>query len=165
MKGRLYRLQCRLTGKFYIGSTTTTPAYRLKKHRAASKELHRQESPLYTHFRTVGCTNTELVVLAEFEVETRRALLEIEKKEILVHIGTSLCLNHNRPLITAEEKKTRDAEYGKERRANNKERELERVKRWREANPDKYEAQKKRSSQRQKEARIDPHCYSPRRFS
>ncbi len=153
MNGKLYRLQCRVTGKFYIGSTTGTLAYRLKKHRAASKEPHRQGSPLYTHFRTIGWANAEMVLLTEVEVETRRALLDLEKREILLHIGAPLCLNHNRPTITPEEKKMHDANYGKNRRSTHGDRERERVRKWREENPEKYEAQKKRSLQRQREKR------------
>lgn len=144
MKAQIYRLSCLKTGKYYIGSTTHTLNYRLKKHRSASKEEHRKNSPLYTHFREVGWENADMSTLFEVIVETRRELFNIEKNEILNHINSDLCLNYNRPLITQDEKKLRDAEYGKQRREFNPERERERIKEWRKNNPDKYREQRRR---------------------
>ena len=150
MKACIYRLQCRLTGKFYIGSTTCSLTYRLKKHRASSKEPRKQASPLYTHFREVGWEHAEMTILREVEAESRHALLEVERTEILTHLGAPLCLNHNRPVITREEKKDHDAVYGKKRRAENKDDERRRVAEWRKRNPEKYAEQVRRSVERQR---------------
>lgn len=153
MKACLYRLRCHLTGKFYVGSTTCTLAVRLKKHRASSKEERKQASPLYTHFREVGWQHAEMSILREVEVDSRRALLELEKAEILLHLGTPLCLNHNRPVITAAEKKESHAVYGKKRRAETMDAERRRVAEWRRNNPEKRVEQVRRSLAQQREKR------------
>ena len=153
MKARIYKLQCCLTSKFYIGSTIHTLAYRLKKHRNTCKDPRRNTSPLYTHFREVGWENAEMTTIVEVEVESRRELLELEKAEILTHIGQPLCLNHNRPVITRDEKKALDVEYGKKRRANKKNEERNRVAEWRKNNPEKYAAQVRRSVEQQRKKR------------
>lgn len=153
MKACLYKLECVMTSKFYIGSTIHTLKYRLKKHRATSKEPDKQNSPLYTHFREVGWINARMSVLTEVEVETRRDLLALERAEILRHLGSPLCLNHNRPIISRDEKKESDAEYGKKRRAENKDAERQRVIEWRLRNPEKYAEQIRRSVEQQREKR------------
>lgn len=153
MKACLYKLECMATSKFYIGSTTCTLAIRLKKHRASSKETRKQNSPLYTHFREVGWTNARMSILTEVDVESRRDLLALERAEILRHLGSPLCLNRNRPIISHDEKKESDAVYGKKRRAENKDTERQRVAEWRKRNPEKYAEQCRRSNERQRLAR------------
>jgi hypothetical protein len=101
-------------------------------------------SPLYTHFRTVGWENAEMTMILEAHVKTKGELLGLEKTEILKYIGTDLCLNHNRPIITPDEKKQADKEYGKVRRQEKKDEEIRRVKQWRIANPEKYAEQCRR---------------------
>jgi hypothetical protein len=150
MKACLYRLDCSVTSKFYIGSTTCTLAVRLKKHRASSLEIRKQNSPLYRHFREFGWTNARVSVLTEVDIETRRDLLALERAEILRHLGSPLCLNHNRPIITREEKKVEDARYGKKRRAENKDDERRRVAEWRKKNPERYAEQIRRRNERKR---------------
>lgn len=154
MKACLYKLECLATSKYYIGSTTCTLKERLKKHRASSKETRKQNSPLYTHFREVGWEHARLSVLTEVEVETRRDLLALERTEILRHLGSPLCLNHNRPIISREEKKEMDAVQGKKRRAENKDRERQRLIEWRKRNPEKRAEQARRSNERQRQRRL-----------
>jgi hypothetical protein len=92
-------------------------------------------------------------VLTEVNVESRRDLLALERAEILNHLGSPLCLNHNRPIITREEKKESDADYGKKRRAENMEDERQRVAEWRKRNPEKRAEQARRSNEKQREKR------------
>lgn len=152
MKVCIYRLVCQETGKFYIGSTTHTLAYRLKKHRGASKEIHRMNSPLYTHFREVGWDKAEMSSLLEIEVETRQEMLATEKSEILKHIHSELCLNHNKPIITRDEKKASDIKYGRQWRELNRDKERKKVSEWRLKNPEKYKEQTKRYRQKRLES-------------
>jgi cell division septum initiation protein DivIVA len=153
MIGRVYRLQCTETSKFYIGSTIHTLKYRLKKHRSSSKEEDKMNSPLYTHFRYVGWDKAEMVLIIECEIESNTDLLELERNEILKHIGQEKCLNHNRPLRTDEDKKKKDREYARIRREIKGDEERIRVKQWRLDNPEKYAEQRRRECQRQKEIR------------
>jgi hypothetical protein len=153
MIGRIYRLQCNETSKFYIGSTIHTLTYRLKKHRSTSKEEDKMGSPLYTHFRSVGWNNAEMILIYECEVNNRLDLLKLEKDEILKYIGQENCLNHNRPIRTTEEKKEWDKEYGKVHRILKRDQERSRVNQWRLDNPEKYAEQRRRANEREKEKR------------
>lgn len=151
MIGRIYILRCNETSKFYIGSTTCTLAYRFKKHRSASNEERKMKCPLYTHFRSVGWGSAEMTLLHELPIENKTQLLEIEKTEIIKHLGNELCLNHNRPIRTKDEKKQQDIEYGKYRREKYADREYSRVKQWRLDNPEKWKEQSRRYRDRAKE--------------
>ena len=153
MIGRVYLLRCTETSKFYIGSTIHTLTYRLKKHRSTSKEDGKMNSPVYTHFRAVGWKTAEMTLLHELTVENKTQLLELEKTEILKYIDDELCLNHNRPIRTPEEKKQQDIDYGKLRRATKGDAERARVKQWRLDNPEKYAEQCRRANERAREKR------------
>lgn len=110
-------------------------------------------SPLYTHFRTFGWDNATMTCVCEIEVETRCELLQTERAEIDKYAGDKLCLNVNRPVITADEKRQTDKIYGQRRRAENKEEERLRVAEWRKNNPEKRAAQAKRSNEQQRQRR------------
>jgi hypothetical protein len=153
MKGVVYRFQCRETGKFYIGSTTQPIKKRLKNHKSKAKEEHRKNTPLYSHVNSVGWNNIDIIVVAEREFDSKPHLLQFEKDEILKHSTNVMCLNHNRPIRTPQEKKEDDKEYGKQRRTEKREAENERVRQWRLANPEKYAEQKKRSIEKINEKR------------
>lgn len=137
MIGLIYRLEG--GNKFYIGSTTCTLKYRLKKHRSNSNE--RPTNNVYKHFRSIGWENAVITLIKEVQVDERRQLLEYEKDEILKVKDDENCLNSNIPILTLEEKKKRDSEYSKKRREKNPERERERLQRWRIENPEKRKEQ------------------------
>lgn len=154
MKGTIYRLECSISKKFYIGSTIHTLVYRLKKHRSTSKEPDKKGSPLYTHFTEVGWEVARIMPLYEVDFETRRDLLRIERDEIDKYLHDSLCLNHNRPIITPEEKKQMDAEQGKLYREKNREAGRNRVAEWRRNNPELRAEQVRRSLEQQRLKRM-----------
>jgi hypothetical protein len=148
MIGRIYRLEG--GGKFYIGSTTCNMKNRLKHHRSKSKEPVAQKNQMYIHFRELGWQNVSVVVLQEFEINSRKDLLLKETEIIKEFIEHGNCLNKNIPIITREEKKKKDAEYGRKRRSNNPEDERNRLKEWRKNNPEKWKAQTKRYNENKK---------------
>lgn len=152
MIGRIYKLECKSTLKFYIGSSIHTLEDRLKKHRSKSNEESRKNTPLYKHFREIGWENAKMSLIKEVNFETRRDLLEMEKIEILKYIGEDLCLNRNRPIITTREKEDLDKEYAKIWRENNKEKDRLKLKEWRKNNPEKWKEQTKRYNKKKKEA-------------
>lgn len=114
-------------------------------------------SPLYSHFREVGWDSASIGCIRDVEVETRRALFQTEKDEICKYLGSDLCLNHNLPTITLDEKRARDSLYGKSRRDSNPEGERNRVAEWRKMNPEKRAEQVRRSNaqQRRKQSAIE----------
>jgi hypothetical protein len=91
--------------------------------------------------------------LHELTVEGKTQLLELEKTEILKHLGNELCLNHNRPIRTTDEKKQQNIDYGKLRRATKSSEERARVRQWRIDNPEKRKEQVRRANERAKERR------------
>jgi Uri superfamily endonuclease len=139
MIGIIYRLEG--GGKFYIGSTTSNLKDRLKKHRAKSNEDNSKNRASYIHFKNIGWSNVSITSIHETEVSTRRELLTKECEFIKTCIKDENCLNKNLPIITPEEKKLKDAEYGRSRRLENPERERLRVKKWRSENPDTWKLQ------------------------
>lgn len=152
MIGRIYRLEG--GGKFYIGSTTCNLKNRLKHHRSKSKEQVALNTPVYVHFRDLGWENVNIILVEEFEISSRKHLLQRECEIIKEHINTETCLNRNLPVITLEEKKERDRIYGKTHREMDRERERLRLKEWRKNNPEKWKAQYTRYNQRKKEKDI-----------
>lgn len=153
MIGRIYKISG--GGKFYIGSTTQTLKLRIKNHRSKSKEECRKNTPLYRHFNEIGWSNAVIEPLHEQDFANKSEMFEAEKAEILKYETDDNCLNHARPVITAEEKRERDREYGRKRRQANPERERNRVAEWRRNNPDKYAQQVARSVERQRQKRTN----------
>lgn len=117
----------------------------MKNHKSKAKETIRENTPLYIHFNTVGWENARIEILYELEFQSKEQLLQSEKDEIIKHKGNLLCLNRNMPCITADEKKQRDSEYGKQHRLEHKEKEKQRLKEWRKNNPEKYKLQCQRA--------------------
>jgi hypothetical protein len=142
MIGRLYRIDG--GGKFYIGSTTQELKKRLKNHRSKSKENHRKSTPLYEHFNTIGWAAAVITLIEELEVLDRRELLKMEDIIVRKSLTDPTCLNKVCVVFTPEQKREKDKVYGKTRRELKKEGERERVKLWRQNNPDKWKEQTKR---------------------
>jgi len=144
MLAKIYRLEG--GGKFYIGFTTNSLNRRLNKHKSKSKEEISKNRPLYVYFRSLNWDGVRMILIKEVEVETRSDILQIEKLIIDEYKNDENCLNVTRPLITNDEKKQRDSEYGKKRRELFKEKERDRVKEWRHKNPEKWKKQYDRAN-------------------
>ena len=124
---------------------------RLKHHRSKSKEQIALNTPLYVHFRELGWQNARIILLEEFEITSKKQLLERECEVIKQFLGLETCLNKIRPIITDNEKKERDSKYGRKRREENPDYERERLKEWRKNNPEKWREQTKRYFERKRE--------------
>ena len=160
MIGRIYKIEG--GGKIYIGSTTQTLKKRLKNHKSKATEESRKNTPLYKHFNAIGWDNATIELLIEDEFSDKRAMFERERCEIEKYNKTAECLNSDRPVITTEEKRLRDREYGMRRRMKNPEHEYNRVAEWRRNNPDKYAQQVARSVERQRLKRNAGNTASPK---
>lgn len=151
MVGFIYRLTSLCDGYFYIGSSMKTLKNRMKHHKALLKDPVRCKSPVYTHFNAVGWdNNAEITLISEHETDDRAELRQHEMNELMKVVDDPLCLNRNRPIRTAEDKKASDREYGRIRREQMKEHELERVRLWRLNNPDKRKEQTQRYRDKKK---------------
>lgn len=158
MIGRIYRIECNLNGKFYVGSTTQTLAKRLKNHRSKSKEECRKKTPLYACFNECGWDHASIRLISEHNDISNEQLLAIEKEEIIKCMDDPMCLNKSRPQRTPEELKTRSREYGRTHRENNKDKDRERVSQWRLMNPDKWKEQTKRYREKKNQGLSDNHA-------
>lgn len=149
MKGYIYKLSG--GGKFYIGSTSLTPADRFVEHKAYSTKAVSQSQPVYRHFTTIGWENATVETLRECEYSVKRELLQFEREEY-DKVSTDVnCLNVNRPSITNEELKQQVRETSHLWHQEHKEQAKERLQEWRKANPDKVKAQRDRRSEQTKE--------------
>lgn len=148
MLARIYKLEG--GGKFYIGSTTLSLNRRLNKHKSKSKEDNSINRPLYVHLKSINWEGIEMILIKEVIVENRRELLQLEKIELEKYKNDINCLNSIRPLITPDEKKQQQIEYGKKVRELFPDKERERVKAWRHNNPEKWKLQYQRANAKKK---------------
>jgi len=149
MIGRIYRIESDIDKRFYIGSTTQTLKKRFDNHKSKAKEECRKNTYLYVHFNECGWSHASISLVCEYDNITKEELLQHEKHEI-ERTRSELCLNKNRPMITPEDKKATDKEYGRIRRQQMKEHERERVRLWRLNNPDKRKEQTQRYRDKKK---------------
>lgn len=153
MLAKIYKLEG--GGKFYIGSTTLSLKKRFNKHCSKSKEEISIKRPVYVHFRSINWDKTEIVLIKEVEFKDRRELLQIEKEYINKYMNDENCLNITRPIITEKEKKESAIEHGKKIRSQFKERERERLQRWRKENPEKWKLQYQRANAKKRKVSIE----------
>ena len=139
MIGKIYRLDG--GGKFYIGSTTSDLKMRFKKHKCKSNEEIAKSRRVYVYFKEIGWDNVTITLIKDVKVDNRKQLLLYEKDELINLINDENCLNKALPITTAEEKKKRDAAYGKKRRQENPDKERQRLQKWRTDNPEKRKEQ------------------------
>jgi group I intron endonuclease len=94
MIGRIYKITNTKNRKFYIGSTITSIADRLAKHKHKSKDPDKT-SKLYSLMRELGQEHFRIELLREVEVRNRTELEVIEKRYIhRLHALSSLNHTH-----------------------------------------------------------------------
>jgi len=99
---------------------------------------------LYEHFNTIGWVTATITLIKEVVILNRLELLGIEDILVRNSLNDPNCLNKICVIVTPEQKREQDREYGKIRRESQKERERERVRIWRQNNPEKWREQTKR---------------------
>ncbi len=97
-KSKVYKIVDENTQHFYIGSTTSDLSKRLYWHKK-----HNQGNIL-RHVEKHGF-NFKIVLIEEFNLESKIQLLKEEDRIIQSFLNNELCLNINRAYLTEEEKK------------------------------------------------------------
>jgi hypothetical protein len=153
MQGRVYRIQSRVDGCFYIGSTRLSIEKRLSEHRICRARRTHRAIPVYAYFNLKGWENAEITLVREFETITDEELLWEERREIERALETYdvRCLNKNRPIITDEELKEQVRVTHQRWQRENKEHVAEALREWRLANPEKVREQNARRQGHSKE--------------
>lgn len=154
MKGFIYRLAG--GGRFYIGSTTLSLEDRFREHKSFSTKAKSRQIPVYAHFAEVGWECATITLVREVEYETKRDLLKAEREEFDKVRDDPACLNKNRPFVTREELKERVKTTAADWYAENKDHVRERVREWRQSNPEKVKAQRERQKAKGVKYERDP---------
>jgi len=155
MIGRIYKIQSRVDGCYYIGSTRLDINERFREHRVCRNRKTHVSIPIYAYFNLKGWDVAEVVLLREFENITDEELLWEERKEIDKSLETHdvRCLNKNRPIVTDAEHKEQVRITHRKWHQVNKERTATNLREWRRANPEKVKEQRERRADKSKEER------------
>jgi hypothetical protein len=108
-------------GHYYIGSTTRPYlCQRMAVHRQACLDERHVKTPLYAHMRKVGAGSCSIDLIENCPCETKDELRHRENELIVKAKKDPLCLNHNRAIITEQDRKEWEAAYkAKEKAARN----------------------------------------------
>jgi len=103
--GKIYKLQC-TDGAYYYGSTTYKYlCQRMTHHKIDAERPAYRKTKLYNHIKNVGWDNVKMMLVDTIQYTDRDALRTKENEYVLKGYGDPLCLNHNRAIITEEERK------------------------------------------------------------
>ena len=120
-KGKIYKLYCD-DGYFYYGSSADKYlCKRLAGHRCDSRDPRYISSKLYTHINQIGWDRVKMILVEEFEYTTREEMRKRENEYIVKSLTDELCLNHNRTIVSTEEKLQLSKEYNRKKREVNHE--------------------------------------------
>jgi len=112
--GKIYRISCLDTGKYYIGSTIRTIEERLYKHKHSYKYYLNGKYHYVSSFDVLENNNYVIELVEEYSCNNKRELNQRESIYIKKCIDDELCVNKRRAFITDEERKEYDKKYGKE---------------------------------------------------
>ena len=104
---KIYKLQCN-DGHFYIGSTCDELRKRFHAHKAISPK---STSKVYTHINSIGWDNVRIILIEEFECETKDQLRQKEDEYIQKEIKNELCLNVNFAIVNKNKYNTYQKQY------------------------------------------------------
>lgn len=101
---KIYKLYCD-DGHFYFGSTKRKYlACRLSGHKMDSKKEKYKNNKSYSHINMIGWDRVKIILVEEFEYTSRDDLRRRENVYIVNELKNPLCLNHNRSLVTDQER-------------------------------------------------------------
>jgi hypothetical protein len=109
--GRIYKLQSKDHGFFYIGSTCAELYKRLGYHKKAS--IYYPERNVYKVINLLGWDDIEIVLIKNFECNSKEELTREEDFHIRKDIHNKLCLNTNRACLSLMERENYFVDYRK----------------------------------------------------
>ena len=104
-KGKFYRLVNDIDSEFYVGSTCSTLAKRLSKHKNASKR--KPDRKVYQHINSIGWENVSIILIEEYPCENK---MELERRERYWIEELKPTLNRIIPTRTGKEWRVDNAE-------------------------------------------------------
>ena len=107
-QGKIYMIWCNVTGKFYIGSTTTTLKKRKQNHKKDYQKWKRGTGRKVTSYDIIENNDYAIILLEDFPCNNLKDLFDREQYWIDYHTG---CINTNKASITIEEKKEYHQKY------------------------------------------------------
>jgi len=103
-RAKIYKLYCD-DGHYYFGSTI---AHYLCKRIAGHKSDGQKESfkhnKLHSHINRIGWDRVKIILVEEIDYTTKDDLRRKENEYIVKALADPLCLNHNRAIVTEEER-------------------------------------------------------------
>jgi hypothetical protein len=109
-KAKIYKLYCD-DGCYYYGSTIERLCKRMSNHKRDSQREDMKNNKVYSHILSIGWDRVKIILIEEFEYETRDDIRSKENKYIVDSLNDELCLNNNRSKITDEERLQKVKEY------------------------------------------------------
>ena len=74
-KSKVYKLQDNINFNFYIGSTRNELRKRFDQHKGQSKCKTCANRKVYSYFNSIGWENVKIILIQEFNLESRKQLL------------------------------------------------------------------------------------------
>lgn len=106
----IYKIILQNTAFYYIGSTTKKLELRLKQHEAMAKKY--PDRKLYKAINANGgFKNASIFCIKSLWVNSKKEQILYENLYLSNHILNNDCLNHNRAIITDEEKRAYSINY------------------------------------------------------
>eukprot|EP00952_Eustigmatos_sp_NYUAD-ZCMA_P003117 13554-Eustigmatos_ZCMA.PRE.1 len=97
--GKIYKLECSVTGKVYVGSTTQKLAPRKDQHIQGFKMWKRGHKKHMSSYEVVENGNFEIMLIEAFPCSSKKELEARERH----HIESMTCINRYIPGRTQEE--------------------------------------------------------------
>lgn len=152
--GKIYRLVNNVDDEFYVGSTCTSLAKRLYRHKQAS--ILEPNRPVYKHLVNIGWENVKIVLIQEHPCNNK---MELERKEREHIEAFKPTLNTSIPTRTDREYRAANKEVLHEKRViweeKNKDNIKEYMANYYQQNKDKLKQKSKLNREKTKEQRSE----------
>jgi hypothetical protein len=112
--GKIYRIICLYTGKYYYGSTYLTIRERLRNHKKNYTSYLNGTGSYTTSYEIIKNNNFVIELVEEYPCSNKRELEKQEDIYIKKFMTDELCCNKQRAYTTKEERKEYMKEYLKE---------------------------------------------------
>jgi hypothetical protein len=95
-EGKIYRIQCNITGLVYIGSTINTLASRLSGHKSGYKRYLKQQGRFVTSYKILEKDDYDIILIEKYPCESKKELIDREGECIRGFLDSE-CVNKNIP--------------------------------------------------------------------
>jgi len=146
--GKIYRIVCNTTGKYYYGSTHITLEDRLIQHKRDFKRYLNVKFSYISSFDILENNNYIIELVEEYPCSNKRDLEKQEDIYIKKFMNDDLCVNKSRAFTTKEEKREIKKKYRKQYNKQYNKKNRDKI---RERNKQKYIKNRDKYSERDKQ--------------